>query len=292
MNGISSNTKLTLEILATYDSSPHHGSKETRYLCPYCGIGKPHDDAHRSMCVNKLSGAYVCHRCHVRGKIGEIHLGVPPPKLSQPDLTARQYEIAKYKKNLQNIIDLRGSYGQAYLEGRGIPFEIAQQSKVKFSMSWYAGRAVLFPMRNAENKLVAVNARFLSHKYELKHMTAGNKVEGVFACHGAWQMPATIITESPIDALSLATIGYPALASCGEGLPKWIWQHLTNEVIIAVDNDDKGIEMGERWLRTLKRNMVGYIVTAHSQKDWNDVLRMHGEECLAEEFNTALERLQ
>lgn len=88
-------------------------------------------------------------------------------------------------------------------------------------------------------------------------------------------MLSITVTEDPLDALSLAQIGFPAVALCGIRPPTWL--HLVcafRRVLLAFDAD----EAGDRATDTQTYALVSF--GAHCErlrpdgfKDWNDALR-------------------
>jgi len=80
-----------------------------------------------------------------------------------------------------------------------------------------------------------------------------------------------VLIEAPIDALSLAVCGVPAVALCGcEGLPDWLRMRCAFQTVIAAfDADDPGDEA----TRVLRLRPVG-------AKDWNAALLSRGADDL------------
>jgi len=68
----------------------------------------------------------------------------------------------------------------------------------------------------------------------------------MFLTGGFWEQvrkgAPIIVTEAPIDALSLAACGFPALALCGKsGLPQWLPIRCAfKEVMLCLDGDVAG----------------------------------------------------
>jgi DNA primase len=80
-----------------------------------------------------------------------------------------------------------------------------------------------------------------------------------------------------MDALSLEEMGYPAMATFGTQLPKWI-NRLTwwRRVAIATDADAAGDGAAERWAREIQCRGVQRLRPERG-KDWNDWLRLDRE---------------
>lgn len=147
--------------------------------------------------------------------------------------------------------------------------------------------SVVFPLRDAKGKLIAAQGRFLKPwSSGQKFHTLGDKLAGVFATHGAMEImqkggPVAIV-EAPLDAVTLALAGVPALALCGcNGLPEWLQRKACGrQWLIAFDNDENGAgdraaeKIGEA-LRTLGGHVQRLKPT--EAKDWNEALQMGGE---------------
>ncbi len=192
------------------------------------------------------------------------------------------------------------SPGQQYLLGRGIDKELAISNGVGFgywkhwlqnengSYSLKKDRRVVFPINNQEGKLVALSARAIDDFYlDPKHTVKGQKSLGVFSTPGALDSDTLIITEAPIDALSLATAGFPAVATIGTSWPDWLVEMASKKLVfIAFDNDkDKA---GEKASIKLTAQLSGLGAKAQrllpSRKDWNEVLLTDGLEAIKSQF--------
>jgi hypothetical protein len=92
---------------------------------------------------------------------------------------------------------------------------------------------------------IAAQGRFLAADADPKAMSCGPIASGVFATPGALAAKTVAIVEAPIDALSLASVGLPAVAlfGCALGPDRaallrrlFAWK----KVVIATDADDAG----------------------------------------------------
>jgi hypothetical protein len=309
---------LSLADLEAYD--PHArstpGGSERRFLCPLCGDGKPKDAAHRSLCANTQSGAWNCKRCKASGKLSDFW--TERPKQSRParvrgslraafdvppvtvkaapeysGASAASTPAAKdWRHHLRGLCPLPDTAGAAYLAGRGIACEVAHAAGARFSPSWFGRAAVVFPIRDRAGALVAAQGRHITGDGKL---TAGPKRDGVFCAPvqlpsgRALQpfdkdAPAIIICEAPIDALSLAAAGYPALALCGTSGPAWL--HLAcgfRRVFLAFDGDLVGGSAADELAGVLATyGASGDRLRPENAKDWNEALCTSGVAALAE----------
>jgi len=210
---------------------------------------------------------------------------------------------AQWRERWEIAVSLPDTPGAEYLARRGIALEVAQLAGVRFCADWNAtpaqetkpeakGKkrramaAVVFPIRAQHGEIVAAQARAISGSAKL---TAGPKKEGAFFAPVQMKSgrifapldahtPVIAITEAPIDALSLACAGFPALALCGTSGPSWL--HIAcglRRVALALDAD----EAGDRAATELEKLLVPFgarctRLIPQDAKDWNEMLLQIG----------------
>jgi hypothetical protein len=301
--------EISLQDLEAFDPRAPIGGKERRFCCPLCGSQKRIDAAHRSLSVNMESGAWECHRCGAAGVVVERqaerrssrerwlrprrnewiagrqgHAAAPDPE-----------KMERLKTQLEDLKPVAGSPGEAYLKRRGIASELAGSARVKYSAAWTkdAGKqragfcAVVFPFYNAAGALVAAQGRAISGANKI---TYGSKQQGVFATAGALDAEVVVIVEAPIDALSLAACGYPAIALGGLTVPEWLPKALAWRLVyIGFDNDKWGsaeVTNVGREFRAFGARI--YRLRPPEGKDWNEALIKLGATDLTETLNNAI----
>lgn len=96
-------------------------------------------------------------------------------------------------------------------------------------------------------------------------------------------LPALIVAEAPLDALSLAEAGYPAVALCGTDEPAWLHRICAfRRVLLAFDADEAGDRAGERLAPLLSSfGAKCERLRPEGGKDWNEVLQA-GREALGD----------
>ena len=192
------------------------------------------------------------------------------------------------------------------MQGRGIALEVATAAGVQFHPDFYGNGAVMFPIHDRQGQTVALNGRYIGNTTP-KTRTSGPKSNGAFMAPTVCQSgrifgpldghtPAIIITEAPIDALSLATAGYPALACIGTSGPHWL--HIAcglRRVVLAFDAD----ETGDKKAPVISATLSEYGAKCErlrpdGAKDWNEMLqalgRAHLSDWLAERVLMASNR--
>jgi hypothetical protein len=149
---------LMLADLEMHDPRSPNGRQQRRFLCPFCGSRKPRDSAHRSLCSNTETGAWVCHRCGERGLLGEYWSHSPGILKMRPHwrgegvfrpVASRNGSVMlgcefDWRRVWRNSTRLRGTPGETFLERRSILSGFAELSGVRFSAAWYGRPAVLF----------------------------------------------------------------------------------------------------------------------------------------------------
>lgn len=284
--------------------------RERRFLCPLCGDGKPRDAAHRSVCVNLQNGAWNCKRCKATGKLTDFWQERPksnPQQISR-EMSRRQVvraftlpesprkepalaiddNAANWRDQLRDIrvLDCDGTgaahalQAEAYLRGRGIDLETAIAAGVMFAPKFYGRGAVIFPICDRNGQQTGASGRYFHANASPKTRIAGTKRNGLFATSGAFASGALaadtiIVTEAPIDALSLASVGFAAVALCGTSAPAWM--HLAcglKRVVLAFDADDAG----DNAATALASFLSPYGARCErlrpkAGKDWNEALQ-------------------
>lgn len=280
---------LSLAELESFDHrAPGSRGRRRRFCCPLCGDGKRMDASHRSLSVDSSTGGYFCFRCETKGKLREYlsndagptrtFIHTPPIKEPADD---------KWKRWIALAQPIRETEGAKYLEGRGVPLNVAEAAGVKFGTWWRAGErraepfdAVIFPIRDARGDLVAAQARAIDGD---EKRTKGEKSEGVFfTTPGRSQRLA--ITEAPIDALVLAACGLPAIALIGTSWPEWLPGKLAGRnIALATDADDAGDKCG----RELGAMLCAWRLRPEGAKDWAELAERRGLGAVRQQIEAA-----
>jgi len=307
---------LSLADLNAHDPHPKRFSRETRYCCPLPGCnGKPIDANHQSLSVNS-EGLWKCHRCGESGLIAEkwtkreeqpghsrraqrtrsrlraMFEVKEPPKAPDPEPNPAKADTLK--KRLEGALPIPGTPAESYLLSRGLPASFTRKIRALYQPEWMhrreenghwtsrVDRRVVFPIRDREQKLVAIQARAIDPDFtEPKAFTIGDKKRGLFATPGALEAEVLVITEAAIDALSLAACGVPAVALCGTSWPEWLIDAAAFKVVlIAFDNDEAGNAAAEKLSAALSAVGAKPYRLRPSAKDWNEDLQILGAEAM------------
>jgi hypothetical protein len=287
--------------LEAFDGAARASTRERRFLCPLCGDEKPQDMAHRSFCANVQTGAWNCQRCKATGKLTDFWRddSAARPKLKPLDRararraqlsalpdekpkTIPETDAADWREQLAGARDIDGTAAETYLRGRGIDIETAKAAGATYAPKFYGAPAVVFPICDRDGNQTGASGRYFRSDATPKTRIAGTKRGGLFATSGALASQNIIITEAPIDALSLATAGFAAVALCGTSAPDWI--HIAcglKHVFPAFDAD----EVGDTAAAALAARLTTYGARCErlrpdGAKDWNEALQGVGSVAL------------
>ena len=219
---------------------------------------------------------------------------VTAPSAPTPEDEQRVRNALRLYKEAHILPDTPGA---RYLAGRRIPTDLAHSNGVRYHPGFPfrrgAAPAVVFPIYSADRSgsLVGLNARFLCPERDTggeKQRSSGKPSWGLFGTRGVLDRPEVVIAEAPIDALSLATAGIPAFATCGASNLRFFPKLYDSKPIICafdLDNDPMTQAKLRSAMDRLKDEHVGRVVwlkpPGSGLKDWNDMLRAYGGEGLA-----------
>ncbi len=274
---------LTLADLVAFDPGSRAGPKERRFCCPLPACAeKPRDNLHRSLSLESSTGLWHCFRCGASGQVREAWTTSSPR--STPSSATRTTGSAAHVAERNNdrawqghwrrAGEVRRTLGAEYLESRGIAETIAAAAGVRFAGRYFGRPAVLFPLVAEDRAMLAVHGRYIDGE-EPRMRTAGRKSEALFATVGALSATEVAVTEAPIDALSLASLGLPAVALCGTSWPSWLLTHLQGKTVRAAFDADKAGDcaaadlvdaLSEQGTECTRLRPAG-------AKDWNEGLR-------------------
>ncbi len=306
---------LTLSELEIFDSKSPRSGSQRRFLCPECGVNKPKDSAHRSLAVNTSNGAYICHRCQIKGKLKEFW--EERPKFTKKQRTGiklmSHFAIDNVppvvENKAENISDTKTetlsekmqiyqqgflhSPAEMYLDSRSICTNTAHTAQSGYAARWEhwekilgnwnlkgTDRRVVFPVVDEESNLVAVHARAVDKNFiNSSKITRGDKSKGVFLTNeNVFASNIIAISEAPIDALALRMCGIPGIALIGTSSPDWIFEKLSfKSIIIATDADQAGDKIAHQ-LKDRLTNQCAKVMRLRPRqlKDWAEVLEKIG----------------
>lgn len=174
-----------------------------------------------------------------------------------------------------------------YLQGRGISPQVSGALRISYDP---ARKAIVIPWFDATGNLVAMKYRSIRDKkfwYAQGGRPISELIYGIDRVHKR-QFKTVCVVEAEIDALSIMTAGFPAVATGGAALGRAKIDVLRSspvERFVLVPDADGA---GERWAAQLERELKGYAEVRVARvgagvpgvKDANDALVAQGCEGL------------
>ena len=288
-----SGANLTLDSAALTACHPvsGEGGQVLRAFCPFHG-----SDHQRSLRVTLTTGRFVCFACGAWGYVEEARQRwrethpraltapqrsrrqafprqlppVSPPATSgaprPPAAPAPQRAPADLVACLATFqAALPGSRGEAYLQSRGIPLVIAQQTGIGYAppgtwphrrRDWKWGRLVV-PHTTPEGDVVNLYGRAVG---PLAQVPKALRHDHLPRDKGYFNTPVLRVGTGPVwvcegafDALSLLAAGYSqVIAIFGVHGWRWEWARTVGTLIFALDAD----AVGQQQWRVLARQAV------------------------------------
>ena len=179
-------------------------------------------------------------------------------------------------ERLSRALPLAGTAGQAYVERRAIPLDVADRAGVRFD-SDFAGRpALLTPLYDDRGRLTSVHGRYLhATRTQNKMLTIGTGGGTVNVLDG-WRGEPLILVEGLFDALSLATCGWSCAATIGRWAP-WLPSATAGRVVwLGFDAGRPGDADVQLYTQRLPDADIRRLPPPPRCKDWNTALLKRG----------------
>jgi DNA primase len=177
---------------------------------------------------------------------------LPAPRLEPPKKLASP--LAQLHQQYQRFQDyLPRSWGERYLQTRGISLELAQRCGLGYappgqwphkSRDWRWGRLV-FPHTDPEGNLVNLYGRALGPNDKVPQAIRHDHLpgsKGYFRAETLTKGDGPLyVCEGPFDALSLLAAGHiRVLATFGARSWRWDWVRNIDHLVFALDQDPAG----------------------------------------------------
>jgi Toprim-like len=319
---------LSLADLERFDPSAPERGREQHFCCPLPGCADKRRDArHRSFSVSVETGRWHCHRCGSGGVLRENWPHREPRYSARRASSRRAFALTQLREFdavevlsrhtgmsptrqdrgrelFQGASRVGDDPATAYLASRGIARDSAQRLMCGTSRRGLTGREhsgewmldgtsrrVVFPVHDRPGQLVAIQGRVIGpDEPGPKVLTRGDLGAGVFRTGAAALAgPPIAVVEAPIDALSLATAGVPAVALCGTNVPEWLPTAVAfRKIALGFDADPAGDSASMK--AAIEFRAIGCQVERWrpGRKDWNEVLMASGLETLAKALQAEL----
>ena len=222
----------------------------------------------------------------------ERDFGLDQAPTDPPDTSE---STAKLRRQLPGISPLADTPAEAYLAGRGIPAELARAAKIRYHPQWWIPKkkapvpAVVFPFYDLDGRLVAAHGRGIDDTAKDK-VTYGPRGSGMVWTPGAQESRPIILVEGPMDALSIAACGYPAIARVATDFPDWFPKWTAGRLLyIAWDFDTVGEAKTKKLADACTRYGAKCIRLRPPQgKDFNEALMAIGQAALRDWLDSML----
>ncbi|GAC1586178.1 MAG: hypothetical protein NVS3B8_00220 [Chitinophagaceae bacterium] len=213
---------------------------------------------------------------------------LPLTKKSVDYLTGRGIDYKMHEVGC-NAGDWHYKLNEAHFIKSGEQYGLLKEKPGKGYTAW-AKDCIIFPLKNAENKIISLYGRSITNNDESKHFYLSNR-SGLYPGYPGLQTKKLILAESIIDAASLLqqeTIknNYSILSLYGtNGLTDEHQQAITalpqlEEVILMLDADEAGEAATAKHYNTLKA-LLPHVRITHTilpaGEDVNSVLCTHDD---------------
>jgi len=179
-------------------------------------------------------------------------------------------------ERLARALPLAGTPGQAYVERRGIPLELANLAGLRYDPDWDGRPAVLVGMYDQEDLLASVHGRYLTTLRGQDKMLTVGRPGGVAGVGASWHAETLILVEGIFDALSLAACGWAGVATIGRWAP-WLPQICTRRVVwLGFDANAPGNRAALHYAEKLAMASARRLLPPAHCKDWNTALVKRG----------------
>jgi len=179
-------------------------------------------------------------------------------------------------ERLARALPLAGTPGQAYVERRGIPLELADLAGMRFDPDWNGRPAVLVGMYDQEDHLASVHGRYLTTLRGQDKMLTVGRPGGVAGVGASWHAEPLILVEGIFDALSLAACGWAGVATIGRWAP-WLPQICNRRVVwLGFDANAPGDREALHYAEKLPMASARRLLPPARCKDWNTALVKRG----------------
>lgn len=261
--------------------------------CPQHKERTGKEDRNPSWSINKETGAHFCFSCGYKGSLhnlvrdlrgddavkqlaADIQTGNRTGEVDTKSNRHRSTDWLNKHRVIRETSAVQDSDLYTYtlppqdaLDSRGIASHAAVTYKVlwdKEDESW------ILPFYTPGNGLIGWQRKARDGRFFHNEPTSMAKSSTLFGYHAVMAALMIVVVESPLDAVRLYTLGYPAMAIAGSRTSKTQEQLLSgfDRVVFALDNDTAGINESKRLYRTMP-NALFAEYPSKSYKDPGDM---------------------
>jgi DNA primase len=262
-------------------------------LCPRHRMRTGRADRKPSWSINAETGLHSCFSCHYKGNLYTLVVdlkGRPTANDFWKNLEVHGLPIPEgYRVTRDDSFPTNddGSYGvrtmreselavftdppQWALDARRLDLESCSDYGVRWDID---SDAWILPFRDPETgDLIGYQSKSQKERKFLNYPPGLSKKGTLFGYREALPSPAVAVVESPLDAVLLHRIGFPAVAICGSKVSDEQMELLQefDLVVFALDNDDAGRTEHDRITRTAQGLYYRIVQYLGDEKDFGEM---------------------
>ena len=256
------------------------GDKEVTASCPMHPSILGRVDRHASWSINRSTGAHNCFSCGWKGGLATLYRDLTGEVPDDVDMEVRRAAVAAALEPLSrppaepdwDFPEWLGPVPPNLLALRHLDLDAAEQYGVRWDPKT---REWVLPICDEHG--TAAGAQYRQVGSVLTKPTGIAKGKYLFGLSAVKDRDYVALVESPLDAVRLASVGVPAVASLGAWVSdeqcKLLVRHFSF-VVLALDNDETGRQASDRTadrLRYLGCPTLRFDYTGLPGKDPGDV---------------------
>ena len=227
-----------------------------------------HEDRSASLQVNVVKGLFICFSCGYKGSIRALlgNIREPEPEVADVLKILEEVEAASVARPRARVLPeatlKRYSFPTDYWTTRRFTAETIE--------AWDLGydaieNDAIIPIRDVNGKLISIARRRLGKDREGPKYLYQKGFQRTHNLFGSWMVDddMVVITEGPLDTISVWQAGYPAVAQYGSALNErqvnLLHQMGVYSVVLFYDNDLAGRKATEHAIPLL-RDFMTYAV--------------------------------
>jgi len=218
--------------------------------------------------INRLTGAHHCFACGYSGSLITLVMDMTGQSLWLAHQTIREFEVELTDVEPEPVVD-RTTVLQAYERFGEPPQRAVERRKLTmpalqtYGVRWDATElAWVFPIRSPHGTLWGYQikaAEFVRNRPP--GIKKSQTLFGLDVLKGP--VPRLTVVESPLDAVYLYSLGYPAVATFGANVSDAQLRLLieyAESIVLALDNDQAGLVEMRRILRLKWHHRMPFVI--------------------------------
>lgn len=227
---------------------------EVQGFCPVHELVTGRTQSKPKWYINRETGAWLCFTCGQRGSLPSLveALGGDPETIAHLQLTATTTRLERLASDdipeephldlSPESFDANPRPSERVMAIKNVTADVVE----RYNARWDAtGKCWLLPIYTFDNRLIGWQEK--SKGYFMNVPVGVKKSHSLFGWH-TYRTGPLVVVESPLDAMYLAALGYPAVATYGSFLSDEQIERIAtaSKVVLAFDNDDAGDHANEQ----------------------------------------------